>query len=109
MKLRPTAAVSTTTDGISRQGFLRGIGLTLLAGTAAVLMPAEASAAARPARSAARGTEDELCYSNCTPVNCGNTGCDQNAHVFYCDGCIDRTFCIPNRTCNSFCYQTQPC
>jgi hypothetical protein len=104
------AADRKTSDlPLTRGGFLRGMGVTLLAGTAAVLMPQQASASARTAAGHPTRLEDDTCYEFCSPSNCGNTGCAGGAHIFTCTGCFDSTMCISGQTCNSFCYQTQPC
>lgn len=89
----------TADVGMTRQSFLRGIGVTIAAGAGLVLLPKAAGA------STSAG-----CTSYCRPSNCGAAGCPQNAHKFTCDGCLNnQDYCMPNKACAGFCFSYSSC
>lgn len=81
----------------SRRAFVRQLGTTLGVGLGVALLPGQA----------AGKTLD--CDILCTPYKCVNTGCCQNAHIFYCRCSPNaRYVCLPGRPCTSFCTHTCP-
>jgi hypothetical protein len=87
--------------GSSRRRFLHQSSMAALAGLAA-MVAGRASAQAGP--SASPAVND----TTCSPVNCGDTGCINHAHIFSCRGACPGTRCFQNRTCNSFGFLCHP-